>query len=65
MTDMFGLAMEMHKRVIAAQEQSVDAARKTLKSGDAVLVMQKAVQDATKANMAAWEMWLGLWGWRK
>jgi len=63
--ELFDLAINAQRRVIDAHEQSLEAARKSLGVGHAVVTMQQAMQDAAKANLSAWQQWLSLWGWRK
>ncbi|MEZ5655671.1 MAG: hypothetical protein R3E04_07275 [Sphingobium sp.] len=65
MIEYIDLAINMQKRVIDAHEKSMEAARKSLGTADAAVKMQEAMRDATNANMAAWQNWLSLWGWRK
>lgn len=65
MFEFLDLAIDMQKRVIDAHEKSLEAARQSVKGADAAVAMQKAMSDAAKANFAAWEKWMSLWGWRK
>ena len=65
MIPLIDLSIEMQKRVIDAHEQSLAAAKKAMDSANAGVVMQQVIQDATKANLAAWDKWISLWGWRK
>jgi hypothetical protein len=64
MMEMFTLAIDMQKNIIAAHEKSIEASRKALGSASALVKPQEAMRDATKAQMAAWEGWMRLWGWR-
>ena len=61
MIEFVDLCIDMQKRVIEAHEKSMEAAQKTLKSANASVAMQQAVQESTKANVAAWERWVSLW----
>tara|TARA_R110000782_G_scaffold167129_5_gene259195 strand:+ start:48498 stop:48695 length:198 start_codon:yes stop_codon:yes gene_type:complete len=65
MIEMIDLCINMQKRVIDAHEQSIAAMRQSLKSTDATVEMHKAMEDATRANISAWNKWLSVWGWRK
>ncbi len=65
MMEFVDLCIDMQKRVIDAHEQSLAAAKKAMDSASAGVAMQQAVRDAAKANLAAWDKWLALWGLRK
>ena len=65
MMEFVDFAISMQKRVIDAHEQSIEAARKTLDASSSAVKMQEAMQQATKANMKAWDSWLSMWGLRK
>lgn len=61
MIEFVDLCIDMQKRVIDAHEKSLQVAQKTLKGANASVAMQQAMQEATKANVAAWERWVSLW----
>ena len=65
MIELIDLCIESQKRVIDVHEKSIEAARKAMGSANAAVKMQEAMQEATKANISAWNSWLSLWGWRK
>jgi hypothetical protein len=65
MIELVDLCIDMQKRVIDAHEKSIEAARKSLGSASAAVKMQESVQDATMANLSAWQSWMSIWGWRK
>ena len=65
MIELIDLCVAAQKRVIDAHEQSLHAARKTLESAQAAAGVQKAMNEAAKAGVSAWQGWLSLWGWRK
>lgn len=59
------LCIDMQNRVIDAHEKSMKAMQATIESADTGLAMHKAMTDAGKANVAAWERWIALWTGRK
>lgn len=61
MIEFVDLCIDMQKRVIEVHEKSMEAAQKTLKGANASVAMQQAMQEATKANVAAWDRWVSLW----
>lgn len=65
MIEFVDLCIDMQKRVIEAHEKSMEATRKLTNSSDSAVAMQKAMTDAGKANIAAWERWIAPWTGRK
>jgi hypothetical protein len=64
MSDWFSTAVEMQREILRAQKAQMDAAQKMLDAGKQMSALQEAGQKAAEANMAAWQQWAKLWGWK-
>jgi K+-sensing histidine kinase KdpD len=61
MFELIDLGLEMHKRMIDAHQTSVAVARRSMQGAEAAVAIQKAMGDATKANLDMWSKWVSLW----
>ena len=64
MSDWFSTAVEMQREILRAQKAQMDAAQKMLDAGKQMTALQEAGQKAAEANLAAWQQWSKLWGWK-
>ena len=61
MSDWFGAAVAMQKRMLGAQKTALDSGGHAHAAGEALVQAQEAARRAAEANLAAWQAWLRLW----
>jgi len=65
MIEPFSAWVDFQEQMLELQRAQLEAAKRAMEAGMDVSAAQEAAERAAKANIKAWQSWLGLWTGKK